>query len=139
MPSKRMLEVSTGQTIQRLPPARGKSVSPDSFVPENEEVARLQKDVRKSFDDLLRNTPFGRGRLLEVEFTAAGTISVKHGLGSPASGFIVCDKVQYGTSTATADIFRETVNSVAPTYGDTAETHIQLRCNAACKAKVWVW
>lgn len=140
MPSKRVLEASTGKKINEPREDKAnRTLSPDSFIPEDPEVVALQRDMRDAFDALLLGTPFRHGNLLTVTFTSGAglTQEVEHKLGGEAKGAWPVDVVT--SVSGDISIFRETVSSFDAGGGARAKTHVRLRATQACVAKIWVW
>lgn len=142
MANKNVLEVALGVKYHEARKTSSKSTSPDRFEPENEEVARLQRDVRDAMDKLLLNTPFQEGRIVEVTFKAADlTKEVAHKLGGPAKGFFVVDAKAEGIP-ANYSIVRYDVDTISAQDGARAETHIKFGCTTTTSVlhvKIWVW
>lgn len=138
MPSRKVLEAVAGISIGNGKSYNGKSASPDTFTPEDAEVAMLQRDMRDNLDRLLLNTPFREGRIIEVTFTAAElTKTIAHNLSGEVAGMFPVDVV---TSTANFPVFvRDDVESNDPIEAARALTHVKIRTNYACTAKIWVW
>lgn len=141
MPSKRVLEATTGS--KRIQEVRKKSRGDRSerHEYENEEVRHLQKSIREFLTNLLTRVPFLDGTMLEITFTAGlGLIqTVPTKLNGPIRGFFVIDLVRTTTSSVIITRSDTETAGAAAIGGAQLETHAKFIATNPCKAKIWVW
>lgn len=138
MPSGKVKAALAGRQYTRPTSAAPAATTRFGVVPEDQDLVRVQEDLRASGGGGGGGGPFDHGQLIEVTFDTATngldqTIPTK--LGGPAAGFIVVDKV----CDVAVDIVRDDYTTSSPINNAREESHIKLRASAACKTKIWVW
>lgn len=139
MASGKVKAALAGRQYARPASAAPAATSRFGVVPKDQDLVRVQEDLRASGDGGGGGSgPFSHGQLIEVTFDTSTngldqTIPTK--LGGPAAGFIVVDKV----CDIAVDIVRDDYTTSSPIINTREESHIKLRASSACKTKIWVW
>lgn len=134
MPSRKVTAAVEGKALYATRTSSAKTRVRESVVPKDPDVARLQEDVRQLGDGLLKNTPFGDGRIIEGTFPDANASDIEHGLGSPARFFFVVELTPLTFPPAAPPVV---YRAESPTAGR-ADTHIRLAATEPCRVKLWV-
>ena len=153
MANRKVLAIREGMSLTQPSPSKPKLVTRfEPGISDNPEIEQLKDDIRKMITDMMKDTPFAQGRLIEMKFVPEDQLIViaEHKLGRRAKGFVPCgiNRVRIDAALYPSFIMIDPFGDpagypsvVGPEgkFGKRADTHVGIAANMSCTAQIWVY